>query len=370
MKPLAVTGLGVVSPLGIGWSAFVEGLGDPSRDVFSSECSLFDMAPYGGARVGEVRGFDAAKIIGDKGLRNNDRLTKLYLVAARLGLEHAGLKAKGAWTAYGPDDVGVVAANAFGSLEAIHELNTVARLEDPRYINPARFPNTVINSSLGYVSIWEDLRALNATVVSGPAGSVESVGCADMYLANGRAKAALVGGGEALSESLVLALHRVGMLAVGPAEGAMLAVIEPEHAARARGATVYATVTGYGTAFEGPDDDDRLFAPSQTALERAMRAALDDASLAPSDVDVVASGLSGYAPLDGPEAAALAAVFGGAARVASPKMRLGETFGASGAMALAWCVAQMRAGGAATAIVPSLGFYGNASAMIVRRAEQ
>ncbi len=388
MRPLAVTGLGVVSPLGVGWEAFVSGLWRDARDPFSPTTSLFDLAPYGGARVAEVQGFDAAKYVGDKGLRNNDRLTRLLLVAARLGLEHAGLKSKGAWAAYGPDDVGVVAASAYGSLEAIHELNTVARREDPRYINPARFPNTVINSSLGYVSIWEDLRALNATVINGPAGALDAVSCAEMYLATGRAKAALVGGAEALSEALVLAAHRLGALdlsgdaAWSPArgggvrlgEGSVLAVMEPEASARARGARVYATVAGYGTAFEPPDDDDALFAPSQKALERAMRAALSDASLDPSKVDAVLSGVSGWAAMDDVERAAVEAVLGrdAARRVATPKAFFGETLGASGAFAVAAAAAGFEAGveemGRAV-LVPSLGFYGNASALVVRRPE-
>ena len=84
----------------------------------------------------------------------------------------------------------------------------------------------------------------------------------------------------------MLALHRTGMspsTAVG--EGAVLAVMEPLSAANERGAKVHAVVTGYGTTFEPPADDDRLFAPSQRALERAITMALEDASLATSETD-------------------------------------------------------------------------------------
>ncbi len=353
-----------------GKSAKTSGYASPPGDVFAASCALFDVTSYAGVQVAEVRGFDAAKHIGDKGLRNNDRLTRLYLVAARLGLEHAGLKSKGAWTAYGPDDVGVSAANAYGSLEAIHELNLVAKLEDPRYINPARFPNTVINASLGYVSIWEDLRAFNATVVNGPAGALDSIGCAEMYLSARRAKAALVGGAEALSEPLVLALHRSGV--APPArvgEGAAFALVEPLGAAKERGATVYATVTGYGTSFEPPADDDRLFAPSQGALERAVKMALEDAAVSASQIDLVMSGCSGWASMDAVERAGLEASVG-ARPTRDVKARTGETLGASGAFALAAAVAELAAGVGETALIPSLGFYGNASALVVRRAER
>ncbi len=369
MIPLALTGFGAVSPLGMGFEAFGAGYDDPSREVFSTTSDLFDLGPYPGARVAEVRGFDAAKILGDKGLRNNDRLTKLYLVAARDALAHAGLKSGGAWTLYGPDDVGVAGANAYGSLEAIHELNLVARLEDPRYISPARFPNTVINSSLGYVSIWDDLRAFNATVVNGPAGALDAVGCAAMYLASKRAKAALVGGGEALSELLHFGLHRTGMLDGGAVsgEGAAFAVMEPLAAARARGATVHARVAGYGNAFESPEGD-ALFAPSSLALERAIGDALAEARIEASQVELVLTGASSWAPMDAPEAKALDASLPGARREAV-KARTGETLGASGAFAMAVAARRLASGAAKTVVIPALGFFGNASALVLRRAE-
>ena len=88
------------------------------------------------------------------------------------------------------------------------ELNRVAKLEDARYINPAKFPNTVANSASGYVSIWEDIRALNVAVSDGNCGALDAFACADIYLDTDRADALLVGGAEAMSEALFLAFHR------------------------------------------------------------------------------------------------------------------------------------------------------------------
>ena len=385
MKPLSITGLGVVSPFGVGWDVFREGLADPSRDVFAAGTSLFDLAPYDGARVAEVPGFDPTPWLGATGLRNNDRLTKLLLVAARTALAHAGLKAGGKWQRLGPDDVGVVGATAYGSLEAIHELNVVARTEDPRYINPARFPNTVINSSVGYVSIWDELRALNATVVNGPPGALDAVSAASLYLAAGRAKAVLVGGGEALAESMVLGLHRAGaftkgMLRLG--EGAAFAVLEDAANARAAGTASLAQIIGYGTAFDPREPDDSGCAASADALERAIAAALRDASVAPAEVDAVATGLGGLPTTEAAERAALAAAFGPTTCLAAPKERYGETIGAGGALALASAAAW--AGGAAvtgarqgtaptrarTVVVTAVGIHGNASALVVRGAQE
>src|SRR6202000_1485467 len=104
-----------------------------------------------------------------------------------------------------PERVGVVVSNAYGSLEAITELDRVALLEHARYINPSRFPLTVSNSAAGYVGIWEDMRALNVTVSDGNCGALDAVACAGLLLDAGRADVLLVGGREAMSEALFVA---------------------------------------------------------------------------------------------------------------------------------------------------------------------
>ncbi len=399
MTPRAITGLGLVCAGGLGWEA--------ARDALRSEADTFcDAAwpavtlPSGPARVAEVVDFDPRPLLGDKGLRNADRITRLLLVAARLGLVHAGLKSEGAFRAYGPDRVGVVGSTAYGSLEAIAELDRVAQLEDPRYLNPARFPNTVINSALGQVSIWEDLQGLNATVTNGPTGGLDAFGCAETYLATGRSEALLVGGAEALSEPLGLGMARREMLDLDPpawgpglpgsaglrlGEGAALLCVEDLARARARGATVWAVMAGYGTGQVPPDHEeaDPLACPQPEALEVAIAEALGDAGLTPASVDVVVSGLGGYRALDQAEMGAITAALGPEVAVVAPKGRLGETLGAAGAFGVAAAVALLHGDGPGrgalvrgtvppgvrVALVTALGFYGNASAVVVRRAE-
>jgi 3-oxoacyl-[acyl-carrier-protein] synthase II len=371
VKPLAITGFGVLSAAGVDEFS----LKAPSeKSYFSKTCSLYDTAPYANTLVAEIPNFDASKYIGDKGLRNNDRLTRILIVATRIALQRASVKADGKWLNYGPDDVGVVAATAYGSLEAIHELNVVARTEDPRYLNPARFPNTVINSSLGYVSIWEDLRALNATVVNGPCGALDAVGCAELYFATHRARCLVVGGAEALSEGLHLATARAGLIRENDAtsalgEAACMFVVEPLEAARKRTADVLATIVGYGTAFESPEDLSHLVAPSQSAMQRAIRGALKDASVDAADIDVVVNDEGSNSVVWDPERDALRAVLGDTQRRSlSMKQWLGETLGASGALGIAGGVEALREG-ARWVLVVSMGFYGNASAVVLRRAE-
>ncbi len=396
MIPLLVTGLGVVSPVGIGREAFFASMAAPrllqTEALYPAE--TFDAAMYPNATIAEVRGFDPAKYLGDKGLRTLDRLTKLLVVAARLAMHDAGFKKDNVYVQGSADRIGLCCSNAYGSLEAITELDRVATLEDARYINPAKFPNTVANSAAGYVSIWEDIRALNVSVSDGNCGALDAVACADVFFDTDRADAILVGGGEAMSEALYLAFHSLGALEDGTrlGEGAALIVVEPAEQAQSRGARVMAEIIGYGTAFKGPSTESPLVHASSDAMERAIQFALADAEIEPSAIDVVASSLSGVRAFDDAELAGIRRVLGEGVCVAAPKMVLGETLGASGAMgmaaALAWlegaaapaplvahCSKQGRELGGPrpervrTVLVTSMGFYGNASAVVMRRPD-
>ena len=410
MKPRAITGFGVACSLGVGRDAFLaafrDGAGATGAD---GRVETFDASPYPGARVAEVRGFDAARYLGDKGLRTLDRLAKLLVVSARLALHDAGLKRDGAWIADaasrpGPDHVGLVCSNAYGSLEAITELDRVAVLEDARYINPSRFPLTVSNSAAGYVSIWEDLRAANVSVSDGNCGALDAVACADLLLEHKRADVLLVGGAEAMSEALFLAFHRLraaGSRTSGPGvqategpcigEGAALVALERLGTARARSAPVLAEVIGYGTSFAPPEREGSLVHATPIALEDAIGAALLDAGVAPGEVDVVVSGVSGLRAFDEAELVAIERVLGSDTPVVAPKLALGETLGAGGAMGMLAAVAHLqRASGNAApaarghvvrgslrsdadlriALVTAVGYYGNASALVMRAASR
>jgi 3-oxoacyl-(acyl-carrier-protein) synthase len=376
----------MVSALGIGREPFLRTLADHEglkTRIGRSSCdpiTSFDASAYVDAVVTEVPDFDPSRYLGEKGLRTLDRLTKLLLVAAKLAMHDGGLKKDGLFVQSSPERVGVVCSNAYGSLEAIAELDRVAVLEDARYINPAKFPNTVSNSASGYVSIWEGLQALNVTVSDGNCGALDAVACADIYIETGRADVLLVGGAEALSEGLYMAFRRLGALEGGAlGEGAALFVMEPTEHAASRGASVGAEVVGYGTAFAPPSGEASLFHASGDAMERAIVNALSDAEIDANGVDVVASSVSGIHAFDTEELLAIQKVLGPDVTISAPKAIFGETLGAGGAMAMAAALAWM--GGARptpivrgtpradvrTVLVTSMGFYGNASAVVMRR---
>jgi 3-oxoacyl-[acyl-carrier-protein] synthase II len=376
----------MVSALGVGREPFFRALTDEASLVKNigrssgAPITSFDASAYAGAVVREVPDFDASRYLGEKGLRTLDRLTKLLLVAAKLAMHDGGLKKDGVFVQSSPERVGVVCSNAYGSLEAIAELDRVAVLEDARYINPAKFPNTVSNSASGYVSIWEDLQALNVTVSDGNCGALDAVACADIYLETERADVLLVGGAEALSEGLYMAFRRLGALEGGAlGEGAVLFVMEPVDHAASRGATWGAEVVGYGTAFVPPAGEASLFHASGDAMERAIANALADAEIDAKRIDVVASSVSGIHAFDSEEVSAIQKVLGRDVAISAPKAIFGETLGAGGAMAMAAALAWMHGARPTplvhgtppedieTVLVTSMGFYGNASAVVMRR---
>lgn len=399
MKPLAITGVGVVSPLGVGWSQWRERLQAPavaSERAFSRVPDVLNPEKVPRARAAQVWDFDAAEHLGPKGLRNFDRLTKFLIVAAKHALEEAGVKESGKFVRYDPTKVGVCSSTAYGSLDAITELNLVAELEDPRYINPARFPNTVINAAAGYVSIWEGLQAPNVTVVDGNCGSLDTVLTCETHLAHRRGEAFLVGGGEVLSEPLYLAFRKLGVVAEGaePAEpgspasmgmhigeGAAYLCVEPLEAAVAQGASIRGEIIGYGTAFDVPPSEAMLAHASPDSVARAVASALRDAGMEPSDVQAVCSAASGIEYMDKAEREGLEALFGKDICIAAPKTVFGETFGAAGALgmatALAWfdgAPVKPRIGGnpcvePRIVVVTAVGYYGNVSAVVMKRAE-
>ncbi len=396
MNPLVITGIGAVSQQVVGHGQLVDAI----RDRTFARCAsptLFDPLKWPGSLVCEANDFDPTPVLGDKGLRNIDRLTRMFLVSARQALEDAGLRKETQWLHGSGPRAGVCASTAYGSLESMVELHRVALLESPRYLNPAKFPNTVINAALGYVSIWEDLRALNATVCNGNCGALDAILVAETFLASDRADVIVVGGAEAMHEALFLAFARLEALAADGqdwapgnlqksrgmrlGEGSAMIVLEREEFARSRGADASIRITGFGTSFEPPPSEVMLVHLSVRAIERAIQSALEDAGVTADQIDVVVSSANGYPAYDRAEAQAIEKVFSRKVPLAYAKQSFGETLGAGGAFGLAMghavlkqIVPAARNEAAWPAepkriLVTCVGFYGNASAVVVQRDE-
>jgi len=377
---IAIVGLSAIHPYGVGLEPLREGL---AGRVSLAEPSLLDAEQFPGARINEIPDWDPARYLGAKGHRHFDRLTRFLASAAQLALSSASLREEGAYSGGDPAKVALLSATAFGSLDEIAEQNRIAELEDPRYINPTRFPNTVINAAAGYVSIREGLTGPNATLVNGRTGFLSALGLARGFIESGEVERALVGGGEVISDALYFGLELAGAfrseteLRLG--EGAGFFVLEEASAAEARGAKILARLLGERTAFEPPEHDEVLYQPSALAVSRALRGALADAGLESVD-GIILSG-HGFGAYREAEQEGVRAVLGSAIPIVDPSVGLGEAFAASpifslSAASLLFHDAELRArlqfsadAAPKTLALITLGHEGHAGALILEGGE-
>lgn len=347
-KRVVITGIGVVAPNGIGKEEFW-------RNCFAGvsgikPITLFDTSRYRCRLAGEISDFQPAHYLGSKGLRNLDRTTLLALVAAKLAIEDANLEI----TDDNRDEIGVVLGSTMGSVHSISEFDKEGLREGPRYVNPAQFPNTVINSPASQVAIRFGLRGLNATISTGFTASLEAVSYAWDMLTLGRTNVLLVGGVEELCIQLFLGFYKVGILATASngapppyepfdsrrsgtllGEGAAFFVLERLEDAERRNAPAYGELLGHGTQFTASSlyRYDREASGATYAIQEALR----QAELEPDRVDAVIASANATRACDPMEATALRKALGAdtSVTVHAPKAVLGESFSAGGALQLA-----------------------------------
>ena len=354
-KPrIVITGLGVVAPNGIGKEAFWANCRAGVSGI--KEITLFDTSKYRCHWAGEISNFQPEQYLGPKGLRNLDRTTLLALVAAKLAIDDAKLSI----TDENRNDIGVVLGSTMGSVHSISEFDKEGLREGPRYVNPAHFPNTVINSPASQVAIRFGLKGLNTTIATGFTASLDAMGYAMDMLRLGRAKTLLVGGVEELCIQTFLGFYKLGLLATSKdetmpvfapcsgkgagtllGEGAAFVVLELERDALARNAPILAVLAGYGTYFD-PKSVFR-FDPEGRGMREAVSAALADAGIRADQVASVSRCANGVSGSEQGERAAIDALFAGSANSISSlsgKELFGETFSADGALRLAMALGQ------------------------------
>jgi 3-oxoacyl-[acyl-carrier-protein] synthase II len=357
MTRVVVTGLGAITPVGndveATWRAAVDG--ESGIDFIRS----FDASAFPVRIAAEVKEFDPTSVAPPKEARRLDRNVLLALGAAKEAMGDAGLNG------FDPARVGVVFGSAIGGFLGIMEQGDVLRERGPDRVSPHFLPNVLVDSASGQIAISLGLRGPNYAVVSACATGSHAVGEAAELVRRGDADAVLAGGTEACMHPLILAgfcamrglaaedehpprasrpfdATRAGFV-IG--EGAAVLVLEELEAARARGATIYAEVVGYGASNDAyhmaaPD-------PESVGVGEMMHAALRRAGLEPEDVDYInAHGTS--TPLgDLAETKAIKDVFGDHAyelAVSSTKSVMGHTFGAAGAIEAMMCVLAIRDG--------------------------
>jgi 3-oxoacyl-[acyl-carrier-protein] synthase II len=351
-----VTGIGVLSPVGIGreryWEALLQG-----RSGFV-EISLFDTAPFAVHIAGEIVGFDPVTFLGKKGLRSLDRSTLLLNSAAKLAIDDSGLEI----TDRNTHSIGVSVGATFGSLHSISQFDRDGLTEGPRYVNPSHFPNTVINSPASQVSIWWKAKGFNTTLSTGFCASLDAVSYAADFIKFGRTEVVLAGGVEELCEETFLGFHNTAFLSgldgtepiscpfdarrngMVLAEGAAFLVLESEVHALGRGASVMAEVRGYGNAFGSAEGQ---LKKTGSGLRSAVTLALKESSTGPDDIDYICSGANSTEGLDRMETEVIKEIFGDKAYnvpVSSIKSMVGESSSASGALSLSAAICAIEKG--------------------------
>lgn len=342
-RRIVVTGIGAVTPLGVGAEALIERWA-------AGEQGIVDGA-------GRCADFDAVALLDRKLARRSDRFTQLALVAAAEALEQAG------WGGGAPvdaDRAGCVIGTGIGGIGTIESQHQVLLDRGADQVSPLGIPLLMANAASGAVAMRHGLRGQCYGTVSACAAGAHGIGAGLRMVQHGDADACVVGGAESALTPLAAAAFGA-MGATSPTgisrpfdarrdgfvmgEGAGVLVLEEESAARARGATVLATVIGYGATA----DAHHLTAPepSGEGAARAMRAALADAGREPADVAYVnAHGTS--TPLnDRAETEAIKAVLGDRARevpVSSTKSTIGHLLGAAGAVEAVATVLALRRG--------------------------
>jgi 3-oxoacyl-[acyl-carrier-protein] synthase II len=329
---VVITGVGAVSPLGVG-----------ARALHERWCAGASGITDGAGRCSE---YDPAEHLSIKETRRADRCTQLARVAAAEALEDAGWELDA--PAYDPEEVGCVVGTGIGGIETLESSHAELRDRGPRAVGPLTVPLMMANAPAAAIALRHDLRGPTFGVVSACAAGSHAIGAAARAIQTGDAEAVVAGGSEAALTPLATAAF-ASMQALSPTgvsrpfdarrdgfvmgEGAAILVLEDGDAARARGARVLGTVVGYGAT----SDAHHLTAPLDdgAGAARAIRRALRDAGRRPEEVAYVNAHGTSTALNDRAETHAIEDALGEHARhvpVSSTKSAIGHLLGAAGAV--------------------------------------
>ncbi|MEO6579208.1 MAG: beta-ketoacyl-ACP synthase II [Candidatus Limnocylindria bacterium] len=371
VRRAVVTGLGIVSPVGIGsdasWDALVGGRSG------IADITLFDASPFEIRVAGEVKDFDATDFMDAKDVRRHDRNTHFAVAASGEALRDAGLLGDDGLVNndVDADRFGMVFGTGIGGIGMMLEGHKTLLERGPRRVSPFMLPHMLPDSASGQVAIQYGVRGPNMAVVSACATGGHAIGEAMEAIVRGQADIMLGAGTEAPLVPLAFAgfgqMRALGTpkdpdsgeysapMASRPfdatrdgfvvAEGSAVLVVEELEHARARGARPIAEIIGYGSSADAFD----MAAPAAQGEgnQRAMRAALARAGIQANEVDYInAHGTS--TPLnDRYETAAIRAVFGEHAdrlAVSSTKSMTGHAMGAAGAIEAFVCARVLASG--------------------------
>lgn len=359
-RRVAVTGMGVVSPLGCTLDAFWSGL----INGRSGACRItrLDPAPFT-TRIGaQVVGFDIDKFISKREQRRMDSFCHFGIAAARMAVEDSGLEP----AKLDGDRVGVVVGSGIGGLDVLIDQMKVYMERGPGRFSPFMIPQMIVDILSGYIAIEHGFRGPNFCITSACATATHCIGESTRMIQHGEADVMVAGGAEGYITILGLggfcALRALTTRNEDPAgasrpfdadrdgfligEGAGVLILEEMERARARGARIYGEVVGYGRTC----DANHITAPDALGqgARRSMTLALEDAQTTPAELDYINAHGTSTELNDKGETLAIKGALGEehARRVmiSSTKSMTGHTLGAAGGIEAIACMLTMRDG--------------------------
>ena len=294
---VVVTGLGCVSPLGndvsTSWEACING--KPGIDRITH----FDPEEFRCQIAGEIKNFQLPEIIPIKEAKKMDRFIQYSIGATQEALIDAGLEI----TEDLEEEVGVSMGVGIGGLGCIEKYTKILEKSGPKRVSPFFIPMTLSNLAPGYVSLLFRAKNYSACTVSACTSSNHAIGTAVRTIERGDAKAVISGGAESSVTPLGIAgfasMHALSTRNDDPqrasrpfdkdrdgfvmGEGSGMLILEDYEFAKARGASIYCEITGYGFS----SDANHVTSPSSEGPARAMKMTLKDSGLAPDEIDYI-----------------------------------------------------------------------------------
>lgn len=337
-KRVVITGIGIISSNAIGIKNFSNAIFNGISGI--KPISSFDTSDFKVKTAGEINNFKPEEFLGQKGLRTLDRSTKLICSAAKLALDNGGLEI----TENNTYDTGVVVATTLGPVKSICDFDKDATTDGVRYVNPAFFPNTVINSPASQVSIKFNIKGFNTTISNGFSAGLDAINYATNFIKLNRAKTILVGAVEDFYAQVFIGFYKSGLLAgLGSGlelscpfdkrrngmilgEGSCVLILEDLDSALNRNANIYAEVLGYGMSNYNLE------------IKDAMQVALEKSNIKTEKIDYICAGANSMQDLDYKETLAIKELFGkniSRQKVSSIKSMVGECFSVSSTIQVA-----------------------------------
>lgn len=356
---VVVTGLGVISPIGLAVDEFWENLAGGVSGV--GRIKQFDASDLVVQIAAEVDDFDPAAYMDAKSARRMGRFAQFSVAASRQALEHSGYQV----SPHNEYETGAIVATGGGGCQEIMDETQVLLERGPDRVNPLFVPAMISNMASCQVSITFGLKGPTVTNIAACAAGIYAFYESLQFLRRGDAQALLAGGTESAIVPLAfISLSRIGALSRRNAdpehasrpfdkgrdgfvfgEGAAVLMLETLESARARGAAIYAELAGASVT----SDAYHITAPepSGESAAQAMQKAVADAGLATNEIEYICAHGTGTPLNDVSETRAIKQVFGDYAYkvpISSPKSMIGHLLGAAGAMSALTCVLALSRG--------------------------